>query len=479
MAASAQNVVSGLRWVALITYSNRVLGFVTTLVLAKVLAPEDFGLVAVASMLIEVLRILKDAGFSEALIYQKRDDGPAIDTAHTVLVGMNVVLFLLAAGLAPLAASFYESAVLTPVIILLSSNLVWDAARAVPRALTRKAGQFHRLVLPEVIPVVASSAVSIWMAVTGFGVWSLVAKTLIHSLFGAVLMGRLLERPPRFRFDGAAARDLFHYGKFIAGTTILLVALYNIDRFYVSRVAGIAALGAFELAMRLVEMPVKEFSFIIGSVMFPVFARTNRDDGSLARALFRTLKYTGLVSVPMALGIVVYGPTLIRTFYGARWEPTIVPMQVLAGYALLRSFSSIIYDAFKGMGRPDVMMRFTIFKLLAIGVFGVPALINYGLVGIATLIAATYAVTFVMELWTITRLLRVDLLSSAGLMIRPLVASAVAIPGVYLAWQWWHGIVSSWHLAVIIPLTMLLHLASVWTLDPQVVRDLRRLAGSR
>lgn len=471
--------MSGFGWVALIAYSNRALGLVTTLILAKVLAPEDFGVVAIASILTEVLRVAKDMGFSEALIYQKRDDQTAIDTANFLLISLNLVLFLVAAALSPFVAAYYQSPILTPVIIIMSSNLVWDAARAVPRALTRKNADFRRLVVPEVVPVTVSSALSIWMALAGFGVWSLVVKTVVHSVLGMFLLRALPEHKPGFRFNREAARELMQYGRFIVGTTILLVVLYNIDRFFVSHVAGIAALGLFELAMRLVEMPVREFSFIIGGVMFPVFARMDRADGSLGRAVLKTLRYTAFISIPMAIAIAVYGPTLIETIYGDRWLGMIVPLQVLSGYAMFRSLSSIIYDGFKALGRPDVMLRFVVFKLVAIGVLGIPALHAFGLVGICALILVTYAAVFMWEMATLAGLLELEFWPCLGALAMPALLGAIVIPGLYVAGLAWLGAASVVKVAAIAAVSAAAYLTSVWCFDRQAVADVRMLVHSK
>ena len=120
MTVGAKKVVSGFSWVALIVYANRVLGFITTLILAKYLAPEDFGLVAIASMIIEILNLFKDMGLSEALIYQKHDIKKASSTAFIMVVGLNLVLFGLAAIASPFAAKFYDNPSVMPVIILIS-----------------------------------------------------------------------------------------------------------------------------------------------------------------------------------------------------------------------------------------------------------------------------------------------------------------------------------------------------------------------
>jgi O-antigen/teichoic acid export membrane protein len=478
MTITNKKIVSSFGWTAVIIFSNRVLGVLTTLILAKMIAPADFGVVAVASILMNVLSLMKDMGFSEAMIYQKREDQAAIDTANVTLIGLNLVLFLAAAALAPLVAWFYEQPVLTPVIIVMASNLVWDAARAVPRALARKKLQFRRLIVPEVVPVTVSSAVSIWMALSGFGVWSLVAKTVLHSVLGMVLLRTLADQQPRLRFDKTAARELIQYGRFIVGTTVVLVALYNIDRFYVSRIEGIAALGYFELAVRLVELPVKELSFLVGSVMFPVFARLDREDGTQGRAILRTLKYTAFVSVPVAVAVAVYGPSIVMSIYGERWAGMIVPMQVLAAYGMLRSLSSIIHDGFKAAGRPDLMLRSVSGKLIAIAALGIPALHAYGLVGICALIGVTYLVAILWEVWALTALLEVDLAPSLRGLATPVLVPLLVVPGTYALAGLWMGGPSPWQLFIIVPLTIAVYVTTIWCVDRQAVRDLTSLARS-
>jgi O-antigen/teichoic acid export membrane protein len=328
------------------------------------------------------------------------------------------------------------------------------------------------------VPVTISSALSIWMALSGYGVWSLVAKTVVHSVLGMILLRNLPDRRPRFRFDPTAARELMQYGRFIVGTTVVLVALYNIDRFYVSRIAGIAALGQFELAMRLVELPVKELSFVIGSVMFPVFARLDRGDGSQGRAIFKTLKYTAFVSVPTAVAIAVYGPALVMSIYGDRWAGMIAPMQVLAGYGMLRSLSSIIHDGFKASGRPDLMLRSVACKLIAIGSLGIPVLQNFGLVGICVLIVVTYFVAILWEIAALAKLVGADLAHSFWWLAPPVILPVVVIPGTYALAGLVLGTVAIWQLTVLVPLTGIVYLTSVWCFDRQTVRDVQLLARS-
>jgi len=474
-----RQVLAGFGWQALSSYMNRIVGLLTTLILAKLLAPEEFGVVAIASMIIEVLQLLKDMGLSEALIYQKRDDAVLVDTAHTILVGFNTVLFLIAAIVSPFAASYYESPIVMPVILVLSSNLIWDSLRSVPRTLIRRNIDFGKLVIPEVVPVAVSCVISVVMALTGFGVWSLVAKTVVHSMLGYVLLRHILPYQPSFRFDKAAARELFQYGKFIVGTTMLLVLLYNIDRFFVSSVLGLAAVGIFDLAMRISDLPVKQFSHMMGTVMFPVFSKIERSGEGLGRAFAKTFKYVALVCVPVAIGISVYGPPLISLVYGTRWAGLVAPLKWLALYAMFRSLSAIISDALKATGHPMIVMHVGMFKLAAIGGLGVPVLYRYGLVGICVLIVVTYAAALCWELWKVSRIVAMPLVPTVSRLVVLMAFAFGLMSGSYLLLERMGGTTTIWQLVAGGLATGAVYAGAVALVDREAVRDLRSLRRPR
>jgi O-antigen/teichoic acid export membrane protein len=479
MMVSSRKIASGFGWIVMINYSNRVLGFVTTLILARLLAPSEFGLVAIASMLMEILNLMKDMGFGEALIYQKREDAEAVDTANTMLVGTNAAFFLVAAAASPFIARWYDSPVLMPVIIVMSSNLVWNSASAIPRSLIRKRVEFQRLFIPEVVPVAISSSLSIWMALTGFGVWSLVAKTVVHSLLSMVLLRRLHEGRIRFGFDPGAARELFHYGKFIVSTSVLLVTLYNIDRFFVSRVEGLTDLGYFEVATRFAELPVKQFALIVGSVMFPVFTRLDRADGSMKRAVLKTLHYAALISVPMAVGMATFGPVVVRLAYGTRWEGMVGPLRVLAFVGMIQSLASLIHDGYKAHGRPDLMQRAVSLKLAAIALLGVPALWAYGIVGIAVLMLLTYSTVFLIEMMMLTKLVGLRFLPSLSFLTMPAVLATLIVGGGYGLLITIGDPGSLWQVILAIVVVGLVYLAAVYRLEREAVADLRSVVAPR
>jgi O-antigen/teichoic acid export membrane protein len=472
---TARHVTSGFGWLALSQYSNRLLGFASTLVLAKLLAPADFGLVAVASMLIEIIQLFRDMGLSEAVISSRREDPKALDTAHTVLVGYNVALFVLASAASPAVAWFYESTTLIPVIVLLSSNLVLNSLRLVPLTLIRRNLEYKKLVLTDLAPSFVSAAVGIGLAFAGFGVWSLVVKTMVQSVLMLVLIQFVVPYRPRFAFDRAAARELFGYGKFIVGSSMLFVALYNIDRLFVSKIAGIAAFGAFDFAARIADMPTKQFSGLVGAVMFPVYSAIDRSGAALRPMFLRTLKYTASITFPAAAGLAAFGPILVDRLYGPRWHALGPLLQLLSVYAALRSTSSIIHDLYKATGRPDLMQRAALYKLIAVAALGGPAVYLLGAPGVAGLLVVVYVAVLGWELSRVASLLEMPFSAPAARLARPMVLALTIIPGLFYLVTRVSSLAAVWELIAAMFLCGGAYVAAICWADDEVAGDVRKV----
>jgi O-antigen/teichoic acid export membrane protein len=414
-------------------------------------------------------------GIGEALIYQKDESPATLDTANTILLTYSLALFGLAVIAAPIAARYYDNWVITPVVIIMASNLVWDATRGVARTIYRRRLDFRSLVVPEVVPMAVASIVSVVLAWLGFGVWSLVVRTVLHSVLGAALLRLRGLYTPRLRFHRESARALFGYGRYIVGSSVLFVALYNVDKFYVSATLGLATLGMYELAMRVSDLPVKEVSHVIGSVMFPVFARLDRDGrGGLRGAFLKTLRYTTLVTAPLAIALATFGPPLLLRVYGERWAPAAHALAILALYTLFRAMSSLVHDMFKAIGRPQLMQRFTFVRLVCIGVLGIPVLREWGLVGLCTLVLATYFAAYIGEMAMATRLIEAKLLPTLLTTSRPALTAGVVMPACLAALHAAAPSPALWQLLLALAASVALYAGAVYALEKRAIDELRR-----
>jgi len=479
VAFAKEKIVAGFGWVAVSKYVNRLLGFITTLILAKLLAPEDFGLVALAAMMIEIIKIFKDMGLGQALIYRKDRIEEASSAVFFMTLCLNTTLFLLALLLAPLTADFFEDSRITMVLIVMSTNLLWMSLQVVPNALVRKEIDFQKLIFPEIAPVVVGSIVGIVMAYQGYGVWSLVVRALIVDILLVILLWRIVPFRPRFNFDREIVAELFHYGKFIVGTSIFAVALYNVDKFYISKIDGLTSLGIYTLAFGIANMPVTELGHLICRVMFPVFSRLNDDIPALKRAFARTFRYTAAVTFPMATGIITFGPGLVDLVFDAKWAPMKGPLQILAIAALMRSLSVILHELIRAMGHPKKVQTFVIYRLILVGGLGAPAVIYFGLEGICWLIAVTYFSVLLWEAVVVHRMLSMPKRDLLRAVLPPMLLAATSIPAVYWLFDGAFDLASGWVYWSGVLLAALAYLATLLTADAGLRGDLVRLLPGR
>jgi O-antigen/teichoic acid export membrane protein len=434
MSEEARKMVTGLGWVSAASYLNRAFGFVTTLILARLLAPDEFGAVAVGAMMVDALKIFRDMGLGQALIYRKDDSALANDTALTMILGINVLLFAVAIVTAPWVSGFFGDPSVTPVLIVMSANLIPIAIRSVPEALIRKHAHFNRLAVPEVAPVVLSSILGIVLAMTGFGVWALVARTLSATILAAVIIWFYVDYRPRLRFDRAIARELFHYGKFVFGATLLTVALYNVDKLYLGRFAGVGALGIYTMAWAVASIPVTEFGHLLCRVAFPIFCRVSTDTEKLRRIFLGSFRYNGMIVVPLGVGIGVFGPDLSRMFLGDKWAGIADPLRLLAVASLIRAMSSLIHELFRAVGQVKTVQTFTFTRLALLAALGIPALKWGDLDAMCLLILLSNLAVFIFEFTMAARLIGSSSFALIAAPAQAIGCSLLSFGAAYTAW---------------------------------------------
>jgi len=393
-----QQATVGTFWVGVSTAVRSFFQMLTRYILARMLFPADFGLVTMAYIAIDFLQMFREMGFSSALIYRKGDIRKAADTTFVTLLLIAVVLFSVSFVAAPYVAAFYRTAELTSVMRVLSVNILISVFGQVQLSLLAKNLAFRERLLPDLVPTVAYGVVAVLLALMGLGVWSLVIARVVDSVLTSVLAWVVVPWwRPRLRFDRQVAKELFDYGKHIVGSGLLIFGITNLDSTFIGRVLGADPLGYYGFAYNTANLPATHISRIIGQVLFPAYSKIQDDIAALRRAFFRTLHYVSLLSIPMAVGMIAFAEPFIYTIYGEKWAPSIVPLQVLGVYGLLRSVAVNMGSVFKAGGKPNWLTYIAVSRLVVMGILLYPAAKYYGIVGVSVLSAAVSIVDFVIS----------------------------------------------------------------------------------
>jgi O-antigen/teichoic acid export membrane protein len=477
-----RQVASGFFWVAVAQFASRGLGYVTTLILAKLLAPSMFGLMGMAMLAINALALFQDIGFESALIYRRKDVDVASHTAFYTVIVTSVLITILAIALAPVIAGFFRQPEVIPLLQVLSLTVLITSFGRVPLVLLSRELDFRRRLFPELTASVVASIAAIVLAFRGLGVWSLVWREIIRAVLVTALVWFVSSYRPRWQFSRAAASELFSYGKHIMSSQGLIFLITNVDNAVVGRVLGSAALGLYGFAYNTTNQPATQITGVISQVMFPAFSRMADGDPAQARIIraryyLVIIRYVTYVTVPITAAMILFAPAFINGLYGEAWAAAIVPIQFLAVYGFIRSIAANMGSVFRALGRPQWLTYIAIWRLVTMAVLLVPVSLRWGIVGVSALSAVVAVVDFVISAWLVNKLIDAPWQAYAR-MLAPTTAAAI-VSGAATLWLYDRlpFARAAWNLLTAGIILFILYAALTWLIDPQlrdVVRSLTR-----
>ncbi len=331
----------------------RILQYGTTLILARLMVAEDFGVWAVLLLFTQLAYVLFDFGFSSALIQHKQVTARHYNTTFLIYLSSAVVYILIVWLIAGPLALFFKHIELKPALQLLTVIFAFYAFNAIPRIRLQREMRFKRFSIIQISGVFTNSAVTLAAAFQGHGFWSFVYGVIAEQFVLTVLFNVLGWTPVRPVFDRKAFGELWDYGVNVLATRIVGYLNTNIPGFLIGKLIGLDALGYYNIAYQLVEFPVQRISKNVLRVMFPAFSKL-QDNLSEYRQLYRQVVfYLGAILTPMFVGLAMVAPFLVPVLYGPQWLPVIVPLQFLALAGFARSVWTTISVIFLSMGQPD------------------------------------------------------------------------------------------------------------------------------
>jgi lipopolysaccharide exporter len=424
----------GVLWQGLAQVVGKLVVLGTTVVLARLLVPEQFGLVSLSLVLITYAEAFADAGVAQALVYLPRTRATLrAALASSLVAGVGLMVAAMAA--APLLASFFHQPDVTPLARLLAVSLLTASLGALPESLLRRDLRFRSLTVSTVCRVLVTGVVSVSLAVAGHGAWALAWGAVAGSLAYAVVNWlSLAERPDLalWRTTRHDVRQVLAYGVPVAGSGLLARLIANVDYLVVGRMLGATALGHYTLAFRIPELLIINVFFVLSSVAFPMFSRVRGNMAQLRSAYLFSVRLYALYGVCAGVGLAVVAPLVVPVVFGDQWDDATAPLVALALYAACRSIGVGANEVYKAMGRPGLAVWLSVFRLAVL----VPALVvgaqHWGVLGVAWAQVATSLVFAVVMQGRAAQVLSLRLRELAGALVPALVTGgtvlAVALP---------------------------------------------------
>lgn len=355
--------ISGAFWIYGSRYCGKLLVFLSTAILARLLQQEDFGVAGYALVVVSFLEVLQGLGVGAALIYH-RDDPRRYHTAFWLGLLAGLLLFGAAWLLAPLAGLYFNDQRAVAVTRVLALTFPLAALGEVHDALLNKRLAFRRKFLPDLVRSAGKGVVAILLALAGLGAWSLIYGQLAGVAAGVILLWLVIPWRPALRFDRSLARGLLHYGARLSINDLIAALLNNADYLLVGRYLGAASLGVYTLAFRVPELLIKEFSVALGKALFPVYARLREEPHNLRRGFLLAMRYANIITVPLGLGLALVAAPFVQTFFTDKWSEAAPVMRAIALYTVLRALVFNSGDIYKATGRPGLLARINAVQLL-------------------------------------------------------------------------------------------------------------------
>jgi O-antigen/teichoic acid export membrane protein/O-antigen ligase len=342
----------GALWLLLGSWGAKGAQTLMLLVLAKILAPAQFGILAIAALTYNVLAALNQLGAGDALTYlPDRDVGKASRTALTMLTGTGVLLMALTWALSPVIAHFFHSPGATLVLKGFALGIPFDAAAQVPIALMTRNLQFARRTVTDTVPTLIGTAVTIGVVLAGHPLPGLVAGQVAGAVARAVVA---MAIGPRYLpgWNTAMMRKLLSYGGYLSAADMLNFGLLNVDYIIVGHVLGPVALGYYSLAYRICFMPYLSISVVANGAVFPYYCRLPTREAT-ARTAEGTLSLINAVSMPWFAGLVLFAGDI--ALLGGKWAPAVGAVRFLAVYGFFLSVILSALQILKAVGRTDLV----------------------------------------------------------------------------------------------------------------------------
>ncbi len=424
-----QKAMQGVFWSVIQKWGREGISFVILVILSRLLAPEAFGLVALALVFIEFVQIFLDQGFGAAIVQRTDLDKEHLDTAFWISVLSGVVLTVGGIAASGLVAAFFREPRLGSIVRWLSLGFIVSALSSTQMAILQRDLAFKSLAIRSMAAKVVGGIVGVSLAFAGFGVWSLVAQKLTAGVAGVVVLWRASDWRPGFNLSKKHYKELFSFGVSVVANNFLKTFVQRSNDFLIGYFLGATLLGIYTIGYRLLLVMLRIVTGIINSVAFPTFARLQHSPQRMRSAFYKVTQYTSLLAFPVFLGLAVLAPDVIPALFGEKWAPSVPVMQVLAFIGILESVQAFNGSVMRASGKPSWQLGIMLLTSIA-SVIGFLIAVRWGIVAVAaSFVIAGYLLAPVSYV-AVRKLIQIDFRTYARQYVVPLAGSLIMVMAV-------------------------------------------------
>lgn len=391
-----QTTKKGLYWSTAGNISSQGMRFVFGIILARLLAPSDYGVIGILTVFICVVHVFIDCGFSQALIAKQNRTQTDFSTEFYFNIVVGIVGYALLFITSPLIADFYNIPILSPILKVMGLGIVINSLCVVQTAQFSIRLDFKTPAIIRVVTQLASGITGIVLAYIGWGVWSLVFQQIAGSLLNALLLWIYAAWRPTKEFSRDSFNYLWGYGSKILGASLVQQVYDNLYPLVIGKYFSSMQLGLYSRAHGFASLPSTNLSSVLGTVTFPVLSKLNNDIPRLVNAYRRMIKTIAFVVFPLMLGLAATSSPLVQVLLNDQWYDCIIYLQLLCLALIWQPLSATQLSVLKVIGRSDIILKLEVQKR-GVGLISIFAAIPFGVKGMCIGFDIFYVYCFVLN----------------------------------------------------------------------------------
>lgn len=382
MKNSKKNVIKGLFWTLSERFMSQIVSVIVTVILTRLLAPEDYGVVSVVTVIITILNVFMTSGFSASLIQQEDVEQIDYSTVLYFSILLGFLLYIGVVAISPMLATFYSLPQLELVLKILALKIPLSALNSVQQAYVSRNMLFKKFFISTVTATIVSGGIGVIMAYTNFGVWALVAQDLSNVITISVVLWFSVGWRPTFQFSFTRLKILFDFGVKIFVQTLFNTIYANIRSLLIGGFYSPTDLAYYTKGNQYPNLIVTNVDTAVSKTMFPVMSREQEDLTRIKLLARRTAQVSSYIMSPILVGFFVCAEQIVSVVMTNKWLPAVPYIRIVCICLLIRASQTAILQAIKSIGRSDVVLKMDIpVRILALFILMIT--IRFGVIYIA------------------------------------------------------------------------------------------------
>lgn len=375
-------IFSNLIWKYFERFSLQGIGFIISIILARLLSPEEYGIIAIVMVFISLASVFVESGFSTALIQKKEVDDTDLSSVLYLSLIISIFLYIIIFISAPFIAIFFNQPILRLVFRVLSINLVIGSVNSIQNTIIAKNMLFKKLFFSSFGAVTISGTIGVIAAYNGFGVWALVLQQITNQLVTVVLLWFIVKWRPKLIFSTTRIKALFSYGSKLLAAGLINVLYSDLRTLIIGRIYSPSMLGYYNRGQQFPQLIVLNINGSIQSVMLPAFSAIQDNRKRLKEMIRRSIVVSSFLVFPMMIGMAVVAEPIVKLILTDKWLPAVPFLQIFCISFALIPINTANLQAINAIGRSDIFLKLEIIKKI-IGLTVLLISINFGIYAIA------------------------------------------------------------------------------------------------